>query len=159
MGKTSCAKLPSGSHPAGGAYLRRGISRSSYLDLIVTVSEPFDTRMLPRRSSRPWRRSSFDYPFPAMRYKAGRCGRPVFDDPDAAKQLLATLRSRPHIDGACIYRSDGTMLASYSQDGTFLPLDNMHDWRKRGGTDRHSLKTGPKQTGWCSQPLISGVRR
>src|SRR4051812_48770953 len=32
----------------------------------------------------------------------------AFNDPDSAGQILAALKARPHIDGACIYRHAGT---------------------------------------------------
>ena len=37
----------------------------------------------------------------------------AFDDADAAGQTLRALRARPHVEQACIYREDGTVLASY----------------------------------------------
>lgn len=43
----------------------------------------------------------------------------AFNDPDAAAQTLAALRARSHVDDACIYRTDGTMLAYYARRGGF----------------------------------------
>jgi signal transduction histidine kinase len=37
----------------------------------------------------------------------------AFDDPKAAAETLSALRARQHLIAACIYRSDGTVLASY----------------------------------------------
>jgi PAS domain S-box-containing protein len=42
-----------------------------------------------------------------------------FNDPEAAAQSLMTLRARPHVDVACIYRGDGTILAQYSPHAGF----------------------------------------
>ncbi len=39
----------------------------------------------------------------------------AFNDPKTATETLAALRARPHLVRACIYRPDGTMLASYSR--------------------------------------------
>jgi PAS domain S-box-containing protein len=39
----------------------------------------------------------------------------AFDDPDTAAETLAALRARPNLVTACIYRSDGTMLAKYAR--------------------------------------------
>src|SRR5258706_5780105 len=41
----------------------------------------------------------------------------AFNDPQAAAQTLMTLRERPHIVLACVYRTDGTVLATYSRKG------------------------------------------
>jgi two-component system, sensor histidine kinase len=41
-----------------------------------------------------------------------------FGDSNDAKQTLASLRSEPHIVGACIYDHSGKTLASYFRDGT-----------------------------------------
>lgn len=41
----------------------------------------------------------------------------AFNDPDTAEETLAALRARPHVVSACIYRLDGTVLATYSRDG------------------------------------------
>ena len=43
----------------------------------------------------------------------------AFNDPDSAAQTLGALRARTHVVGACIYRMDGTILASYSRPGAF----------------------------------------
>src|SRR5271156_6096160 len=43
----------------------------------------------------------------------------AFEDPDSAAQTLGALRARPHVNGACIYRSDGSMLAQYARDQGF----------------------------------------
>ena len=46
----------------------------------------------------------------------------AFDDSRTASETLASLRARPHVVSACIYRLDGSMLASYSrQDAPALP--------------------------------------
>ncbi|MBV8844176.1 MAG: PAS domain S-box protein [Bryobacterales bacterium] len=42
-----------------------------------------------------------------------------FNDPDVATQTLRALRARTNVDGACIYRPDGTILAKYSRLGSF----------------------------------------
>src|SRR5579871_600250 len=44
----------------------------------------------------------------------------AFNDPDSATQTLGALRARTHVDGACIYRSDGTILANYARQGVFV---------------------------------------
>ena len=41
----------------------------------------------------------------------------AFNDPDAAAQTLGALRARAHVDDACIYRTDGTILAHYARKG------------------------------------------
>lgn len=41
----------------------------------------------------------------------------AFDDPDAAAQTLGALRARTHVDAACVYRADGSMLAQYTRRG------------------------------------------
>ncbi len=41
----------------------------------------------------------------------------AFDDPQAAARTLASLRARPHLAAACIYRPDGGMFAKYVQSG------------------------------------------
>jgi PAS domain S-box-containing protein len=41
-----------------------------------------------------------------------------FEDPRAATETLAALRARTHIVSACIYRANGTILASYLRPGT-----------------------------------------
>ena len=42
----------------------------------------------------------------------------AFNDPKSASETLETLRTRPHLLCACIYRQDGSILAKYSQAGT-----------------------------------------
>ncbi len=44
----------------------------------------------------------------------------AFDDSQAATETLAALRARPHLATACIYRSDGTVLARYSRSEAFF---------------------------------------
>jgi PAS domain S-box-containing protein len=45
-----------------------------------------------------------------------------FDDPKTASETLATLRARPHVIDACVYRPDGTVFATYSRpDSTGCP--------------------------------------
>jgi PAS domain S-box-containing protein len=41
----------------------------------------------------------------------------AFDDPQAATQTLASLRARPHLLEACIYRPDGAIFARYVRSG------------------------------------------
>ncbi|MEP6537102.1 MAG: PAS domain S-box protein [Bryobacteraceae bacterium] len=41
----------------------------------------------------------------------------AFDDPEVAAETLAALRARAHVMSACIYRLDGTVLASYLRPG------------------------------------------
>jgi len=43
----------------------------------------------------------------------------AFNDPDSAAQTLGALHARSHVVGACIYREDGSILASYSRQGSF----------------------------------------
>ena len=43
----------------------------------------------------------------------------AFEDPDSAAQTLGALRARTHVDGACIYRNDGTILAEYGRESAF----------------------------------------
>jgi PAS domain S-box-containing protein len=43
----------------------------------------------------------------------------VFEDPASAAQTLGALHARPNVDGACIYRSDGSTLAQYARDSGF----------------------------------------
>src|SRR5579883_384485 len=38
----------------------------------------------------------------------------AFDDAKSAEETLNSLRERPHVTAACIYRLDGSILASYS---------------------------------------------
>ena len=42
----------------------------------------------------------------------------AFEDPRAAAEMLTTLRARPHLEAACIYRASGTILATYFRPGT-----------------------------------------
>ena len=41
----------------------------------------------------------------------------AFNDPQSASETLAALRARPHLVDACVYRTDGTALASYTRPG------------------------------------------
>jgi PAS domain S-box-containing protein len=41
----------------------------------------------------------------------------AFDDPQTAIQTLATLKARPHLAAACIYRTDGAVFATYLRPG------------------------------------------
>ncbi len=43
----------------------------------------------------------------------------AFNDPDSAAQTLGALRARTHVNGACIYRMDGTTLAQYAREPAF----------------------------------------
>ncbi len=43
----------------------------------------------------------------------------AFNDPTAASQTLGALRARSHVDAACIYRLDGSILARYSRQPGF----------------------------------------
>ncbi|MGD0298661.1 MAG: ATP-binding protein [Bryobacteraceae bacterium] len=43
----------------------------------------------------------------------------AFNDPKSASETLGALRARPHVVGACIYRPDASILASYSRQNTF----------------------------------------
>lgn len=43
----------------------------------------------------------------------------AFEDPAAAAQTLGALRARTHVQGACIYRNDGTVLARYARENSF----------------------------------------
>jgi PAS domain S-box-containing protein len=53
----------------------------------------------------------------------------AFDDPQAAARTLASLRARPHLAAACIYRPDGGMFAKYVQSGAAMecPVGNAPD--------------------------------
>ena len=42
----------------------------------------------------------------------------AFDDPRAASETLGALRARPHLITACVFRPDGTVLASYLRTGS-----------------------------------------
>ena len=41
-----------------------------------------------------------------------------FDDPHAAAEMLGSLRAKKHIAAACLYRADGSILASYLRQGS-----------------------------------------
>ena len=41
----------------------------------------------------------------------------AFNDPQTATQTLASLKARPHLVAACIYRPDGTIFATYLRTG------------------------------------------
>src|SRR5450631_1632234 len=41
----------------------------------------------------------------------------AFNDPDSAAETLGALRARTHLVKACIYRRDGSVLASYTRQG------------------------------------------
>jgi signal transduction histidine kinase len=41
----------------------------------------------------------------------------AFNDPEAAARTLRTLKARPHVSSACVYRLDTSILAKYSKDG------------------------------------------
>ena len=41
----------------------------------------------------------------------------AFNDTESASETLGSLRARTHVVGACIYRTDGTILARYSREG------------------------------------------
>jgi PAS domain S-box-containing protein len=43
----------------------------------------------------------------------------AFNDSDSAGQTLATLHARTHVRGACVYRTDASVLAQYSPDAGF----------------------------------------
>ncbi len=42
----------------------------------------------------------------------------AFDDPQTATQTLASLKARPHLLAACIYRPDGALFAEYIRAGS-----------------------------------------
>lgn len=42
----------------------------------------------------------------------------AFDDPDVAAETISALRARPHMIRACIYRTDGSVLARYARPGS-----------------------------------------
>ncbi len=42
----------------------------------------------------------------------------AFDDAQSAREILASLSVQPHIVEACIYKSDGSVFAQYSRDGS-----------------------------------------
>jgi PAS domain S-box-containing protein len=39
----------------------------------------------------------------------------AFDDPEAGIEILTALRARPHLETACIYRADGSVLSEYAR--------------------------------------------
>jgi PAS domain S-box-containing protein len=43
----------------------------------------------------------------------------AFNDPDIAAETLGALRARTHVKGACMYRMDGSVLATYAREGTY----------------------------------------
>jgi signal transduction histidine kinase/CheY-like chemotaxis protein len=57
----------------------------------------------------------------------------VFNDADAARQMLASVQVRPFISRACVYGADGTLFASYTRGGhaTACPSipSNEQTWR------------------------------
>jgi signal transduction histidine kinase len=46
----------------------------------------------------------------------------TFDDAGAAERTLSALRAEPRVEGAALYRADGTLFASYIRDGAMQPL-------------------------------------
>jgi PAS domain S-box-containing protein len=42
----------------------------------------------------------------------------AFNDPRSAGETLSALRTRPHLEAACIYRPDGSVLATYARSGS-----------------------------------------
>ena len=42
----------------------------------------------------------------------------AFNDPEAAAETLAALKARTHLEAACIYREDGSILANYARSGS-----------------------------------------
>lgn len=70
----------------------------------------------------------------------------VFDDPDAAQATLTSVAARPAFIRACVFRTDGSLLASFVRTGE-RPCDDVpqesHSWREvvsrapvqRGGRD------------------------
>src|SRR5882762_10981616 len=38
----------------------------------------------------------------------------AFDDPEAAKEILASLKTEPHIVAACLYNKEGKIFAQYN---------------------------------------------
>jgi hypothetical protein len=53
----------------------------------------------------------------------------AFDDPRTATETLGSLRARPHLVAACIYRPNGTVFATYVRPGasTECPPGNASD--------------------------------
>ena len=52
----------------------------------------------------------------------------AFNDPKAATETLGTLRARPHVVTACIYRADGTVLATYMRVRAPVPGLYTRQW-------------------------------
>jgi PAS domain S-box-containing protein len=77
----------------------------------------------------------------------------AFNDPETAAETLAALRARPHVVGACINRTDGTIIARYSREGVFdcPPADE-------AATARESVSAAP--TGLLAvHPIFLSGRR
>ena len=73
----------------------------------------------------------------------------AFDDPKSAAETLGALRARAHVIGACVYRVDATVLATYSRTGG-------------GGCPPASRPTGIRfheQDVDVSQPILLSGRR
>ena len=53
----------------------------------------------------------------------------AFDDPQAAAETLAALRAKPHLLDACVYRANGSLLATYARRGapSGCPAAETHD--------------------------------
>jgi PAS domain S-box-containing protein len=52
----------------------------------------------------------------------------AFNDPKAAAETLGALHARTHVISACIYRADGSILATYfGQGGSHCPAENRAD--------------------------------
>jgi PAS domain S-box-containing protein len=51
----------------------------------------------------------------------------AFEDPRAASEILSTLRARPHLVSACIFRENGTILASYFRGRQVCPTPDVQD--------------------------------
>lgn len=62
----------------------------------------------------------------------------AFDDPPSASETMATLRARPHVVAACMYRTDGTTLAVYARSKTEsgCPAGIGQSQTLAGGNDR-----------------------
>jgi hypothetical protein len=45
----------------------------------------------------------------------------AFNDPRTAAETLGALRARTHVAAACIYRLDGSLLATYARTGASSP--------------------------------------
>src|SRR5690348_11293939 len=51
----------------------------------------------------------------------------VFDDPQAARQILDSVAVRPVMSRACVYRANGTLLAGYEREkGASCPRSEEH---------------------------------